>query len=346
MQQSFSGKAFAIGVIIFVGVCLFLYTVRAILTPFIVSAFFAYLLYPVINYLHSYGIKRWVGAIILTLMVLAVISAAIIAFVPRLVSQSETLIAEAPVYYENISNYVGTLKNKLETLMPVLDRFNFLDTAVANAAGFVAKTIKNIPQYLMNLFSLFTVIFLIPLITFFMLFSGRSSINSLVEILPGRYVETLLSVVYEIDSVLGKYIRGQLIEVAFVGTAAFAGLSVLGFHYALLVGVIAGLANLIPYLGPSVGFALAIVLGFVQFGSWIMLLKIAVLFAAIQLVDNNLVQPVVIGSNINLGPVTVMFALLAGGAAFGFLGILFAVPAAAIIKTVSIMLIKKYKRAV
>ncbi|MDR0486045.1 MAG: AI-2E family transporter, partial [Elusimicrobiota bacterium] len=156
----------------------------------------------------------------------------------------------------------------------------------------------------------------------------------------------ILSIIYEINSVLGKYIRGQLIEAAFVGTMGVLVLSFLDINFALLIGITAGFANFIPYVGPAVGLILASITGLVQYQDIFILFKIIPAFLIIQFLDNNIVQPLAIGHNVNLSPVTMVFAMLAAAQVFGFFGILFAVPTAAILKTIFATLLQKYKKAV
>jgi predicted PurR-regulated permease PerM len=122
-------------------------------------------------------------------------------------------------------------------------------------------------------------------------------------------------------------------------------LSLWNINFALIIGVSAGLANLIPYVGPSIGLIFASIVALIQYQDITVLLKIVPSFLIIQFLDNNIVQPLVVGNNVNLSPVTMIFAMLAAAQVFGFLGIVLAVPVAAIIKTVFLILLKKYKEA-
>jgi predicted PurR-regulated permease PerM len=179
-----------------------------------------------------------------------------------------------------------------------------------------------------------------------MLLGANKSINAVAAFFPASYIETVLSIIYEMDAVLGRFIRGWLTEAFFVGIMSIIFLKILGVNFALVIGIVAGIANMIPYIGPFIGLVLALVVGVVQFQTFAIVVKIVIAYAVIQFLDNNFVQPLVIGRNVNLGPVTMVFAMLAGGQFFGFLGVIFAVPVTAITKTVFIMLVQKYKRAV
>jgi predicted PurR-regulated permease PerM len=143
---------------------------------------------------------------------------------------------------------------------------------------------------------------------------------------------------------LGRYIRGQLVEAFFVGVMSVIFLSAFKINFALIISIVSGISNIIPYLGPFVGLVLALVVGLIQFQTFTIAIKIIIAYAIVQFLDNNFVQPLVVGHNVNLGPVMIVFAILAGGQIFGFLGAIFAVPMIAILKTVLITLIQKYKR--
>ena len=345
ITQSTSNRVFAIGVMLFLAGCLFLYFARGILTPFLIAAFITYLLSPLVIKIQSYGYRRWVAVAVLAALFLLVMAALIVIFIPVLLDEIDKLRVNFSSYYKYILNYVGIAKDKLEAVVPLLKEYQIYDVAVDKIQNFATSEAQKVPQYLMNIFSIFSVIVLIPMLVFFMLLGGNRTINSIVDLVPSSSVETVLSVIYEMDSVLGRFIRGQLMEAAFVGTMSVIVLSIFGVNFAMIIGITAGFANMIPYMGPFVGVTFASVVGLVQFQDAFILVKIIPSFLVIQFLDNNIVQPLVVGQNVDLSPVVMVFAMLAGAQVFGFLGIVFAVPVAAIIKTIFFMLVKKYKNS-
>jgi predicted PurR-regulated permease PerM len=142
---------------------------------------------------------------------------------------------------------------------------------------------------------------------------------------------------------LGRYIRGQIIESIFIAIMISIALSILGINFALLIGIFAGIANLIPFLGSIVGATIACLVGIVEFKEIFIIFKIIPTFIVIQFIDNHLVQPLVLGLNVNLSPIAIIFAILAGAHIFGIIGMLFAVPTLAIIKSIFFLFLKKYK---
>jgi len=158
--------------------------------------------------------------------------------------------------------------------------------------------------------------------------------------IPTRFVETTLSLVSEIDEILGRYIRGQLVESMFVAAMSTIGLLIIGVDYAFLIGILAGLGNLIPYLGPVVGALPAIVVAFAKFHSMGPVLQVLLVFALVQIIDNNIVQPLVFSRGVQLNAVIVIFVLMAGAQVGGVLGMFLAVPVACIVKVVLSVLMR------
>ncbi|MCA6079437.1 MAG: AI-2E family transporter [Endomicrobium sp.] len=341
MTESSENRVFVIIVMIFLAVGLFLYFARGILAPFIVAAFIAYLMSPLIVKIQSYGYRRWVGVAVIAFILAVALVAFLIIFIPLLISEIEKFKSSSSDYYKYFLNYFGAIRAKIEMTIPAIKSYNISSMVIEKIHSFIVSTVQQLPAYLMNIFSVFSIIVLIPMLVFFMLLGGDKSVNAALNFLPSKYIETVLSVVYEVDAVLGRFVRGQLIEAFFVGIASVIFLSVLGVNFALIIGTIAGFANIIPYLGPFVGLVLALAVGVVQFQTFAIAVKITIVYALIQFLDNNLVQPLVVGYKLNLGPVAMVFAMLSGGQIFGFLGMIFAVPVIAVIKMIFIMFIQK-----
>jgi len=217
---------------------------------------------------------------------------------------------------------------------------------IQKANDFVLGGLQSFPVYVKNIFTVFSIIILIPMLVFFMLLGGSSWINLIVDIVPSDFVESILSIFYEIDSMLGKFIRGQLIEAGFIAVMVTIVMSFFNINFALLIGIGSGIANFIPYFGSITGTVLACLIGIFQYQDVFIILKIIPSFIIIQFIDNHAVQPFVLGHNVNLSPIMIIFVILAGSHVFGFIGLVFAVPAAAIIKSVFFLFLRKYKNSV
>jgi predicted PurR-regulated permease PerM len=341
MTESAKNRIFIITVILFLGCCLFLYLARAVIAPFLIAAFITYLISPLVTRIQSFGCKRYVGVTIIATLLVSIFAGILIIIIPILINEIESFQFNADQYYGYFLNYLEILRGKFEIMFPVLEQYDISNAVISESKNFLVYAAQQAPNYLANVFSIFSIMILIPMLVFFMLLNGSRYLKSLVSLLPSSYTETILSIVYQIDAIFGGYIRGQIVEAFFVGTMSALSLSILGVNFALLIGVIAGLANLVPYLGPVVGLTLAVVVGAVQYQTFVIVAKIIVVYTVIKFLDDNFIQPLIVGHNVNLGPVSMVFAMLAGGHVCGFLGVIFAVPVAAILKVVFIMIVRK-----
>ena len=171
--------------------------------------------------------------------------------------------------------------------------------------------------------------------TFFMLHSGERVKKKFIEVVPNRYFESTLLLMSELDCQLGKYLRSRLIETLTLSVMTIIALLILRVRFAIPIGIFAGLVNLIPYLGPFLGGAPAVIFALIDapFGVWSVPLVIGTLFL-LQFIDNMIVLPILVGRNVDLGPVTTIIAVLIGGKLLGLIGLLIAVPIAAISKVI------------
>ena len=185
-------------------------------------------------------------------------------------------------------------------------------------------------------FSVFTTGVIILFLTFFLLNGGRQMKKAFIQIVPNRFFEPALVLIQELDRQLGDYLRSRLIQTIILSIIATVGYWMLGLRFAILIGVIAGLANLIPYIGPFIGAIPAIIVVFLdsRFGLGWTLLAVIILTLVIQIIDNAIITPLIIGKSVELGPVTTIVAVLLGEQLLGLIGLLMAVPIAAMCKLI------------
>ena len=185
-------------------------------------------------------------------------------------------------------------------------------------------------------FSAFTTGIIILFLTFFLLNSGRQMKKAFIELVPNRFFEPALVLTQGLDQQLGDYLRSRLIQTIILSIVAAIGYWVLGLRFAILIGIIAGLANLIPYIGPFIGAIPAIIVVFLgsRFGLGWSLLAVIILTLAVQIIDNAIITPLIIGKSVELGPVTTIVVVLLGEQLLGLIGLLMAVPIAAMCKLI------------
>ena len=180
--------------------------------------------------------------------------------------------------------------------------------------------------------SLVTTLIIIPFAVFFLLKDGPGMMKHSFSMIPNRYFEMSLNIVYKIDQQLGGYLRGQFFDALIVGILAIIALWILDVNYFVLIGIFAGLSNMIPYVGPMVGGSAAVLVVLMTGGSGITMLMVVAAFLIIQLADNVLIQPLVVARSVDMHPLLIIFSVIIGGQFFGILGMLLAVPATGIIK--------------
>lgn len=185
-------------------------------------------------------------------------------------------------------------------------------------------------------FSVFTTGVIILFLTFFLLNGGRQMKKAFIQIVPNRFFEPALVLIQELDRQLGDYLRSRLIQTIILSIIAAIGYWILGLRFAILIGIIAGLANLIPYIGPFIGAIPAIIVVFLgsRFGPGWSLLAVIILTLVIQIIDNAVITPLIIGKSVELGPVTTIVVVLLGEQFLGLIGLLMAVPITAMCKLI------------
>ena len=222
--------------------------------------------------------------------------------------------------YEQVNALVGRMEDRISGF--VLGHSQSIFSAIGSSAR--------------GAFSVFTTGVIILFLTFFLLNSGRQMKKALIQIVPNRFFEVALVLIQGLDRQLGDYLRSRLIQTIIISIIAAIGYWILDLRFALLIGIIAGLANLIPYIGPFIGAIPAIIVVFLgsRFGPGWSLLAVIMLTLAIQIIDNAIITPLLIGKSVELGPVTTIVVVLLGEQLLGLMGLLMAVPIAAMCKLI------------
>lgn len=309
----------------------FLFAVRAVLAPFLVAGMLAYLMNPLVDFMERRGVRRHSAVVLLYVAVLTVLVAVAYWAFLILLTDLPRLRYGFPGMIEKMRAAAGQLDLLAAEQAPWLSGLVNFDQAAARAVALLQETLNKAPAYLASAAEMSFYLILVPFVAFFILRNGRDYFQSLVDLCPNRSVEPFLSLVYEVDGVLGNYLRGILFEALAVGLMSAAGLMWLGVDNAALISASAGLGNIIPYLGPMVGGVLGFTAALLQFGSVVVPLKVLALFAAVQFIDNWFLEPFIMRRSVDLHPVVVIFALICGAHLGGFWGVLLAVPAAGIL---------------
>lgn len=306
------------------------YRLHEALTPFVLAAAFAYVLNPVITYFEAKGLRRshlviagYLCAILLGALAYAGIKALI-------VGEANELSANAPAYFAQIKKVAASQEAKLTRGLPLPPQVagKVLDTGVSA----VMERLQSLPSNVLLLVPLLAHALLVPFIGFFFLLDGPGGFDNMIQTMPSRYVEQAIHLMGEIDTALGNYLRGIIIVAFAIGLASFIGLFLLGVDNAFAIAVISGISSFVPYMGVVIGILIGGGMAFYQFGTLASVGKVVLLFLGIRLADEVLLEPVIARHSVHLHPMVFLLALIIGAELFGFLGLVFAIPAACILK--------------
>lgn len=328
---------------------LLLWLLNDILLPFVVGIVVAYFLDPVVVRLQRMGMSRtWATTYVTIIAVLVAIGVAM-AIVPPLFSQLQSLILNFPDYTvklaARITPLIDPIRERLD--LPPLS-LNELQAELTQRAGqvlAVAGTVAGkLAQGGLAVFNLLALLFLTPVVTFYLLRDWERLVDAIDGALPRDHAGTIRKLAHESNAAIAGYVRGQALVCMSLGSIYAVGLSLVGLQFGLIIGLIAGAISFIPFVGTFVGAVMALGMALVQFPpDWMGVVKVAVVFVVGQMLEGNVLSPKLVGDRVGLHPVWIMFALLAGGALFGFVGVLIAVPVAAVIGVVVRHLIARYR---
>lgn len=308
----------------------FAYTIHEVLVPFMLSLALAYLLNPVIHYFEVRGFKR--EHVVLSLYIVVTLAVTISAnfLIPAVTQEIRLLKAKVPQYIESLELAAAHFQHHLAERMPY--GREYIESMDFKMYDPITKQIPNLPTYVLGLVPLLSLIFLVPFITFFILMDSKQLLQKAIQVCPSRYVEQALHVVSEIDTALGNYIRGILIIAGAIAVASYIGLRFLHIDYALAISALSGIASFIPYFGAALGMVVGALVAFFQYYDYGTPMQVVILFIGIRLADEAFLQPIVARHSVHLHPMLFLLSLMVGGKLFGFVGLLFAVPAACVLK--------------
>jgi predicted PurR-regulated permease PerM len=340
-------KSFSLAAIVLL--LLLVYLLQSILMPFLVGIALAYFGDPLVDRLQTYKVGRTAAVGVVFLIFMLVFGVALLVLLPMLTGEVSRLI-------QNIPRYLGVMQ---EHFSPVLlenfgvDPFDFsigefrarLAQNWQQAGGIAGRVLARISSSGLALMAWVANLALVPVVAFYLLRDWDILIARLHQLLPRQFERTTVVLVKECDEVLSAFLRGQLLIMFLLGCIYALGLTIIGLDLAVLIGMLAGLASLVPYLGFIVGILAASVAALFQFQELLPLVYVALVFGAGQLLEGSVMTPLLVGDRIGLHPVAVIFAILAGGQLFGFVGVLLALPIAAVIMVFVRHLLARYKQS-
>lgn len=320
---------------VFVVACACFYLLQPILLPFVLGAVIGYFGDPLVDRIEARGGSRTLGVVLVFLAFGLVLLVATLFAIPMLLQQLDILIQKIPAFYAWLrDSALPWLQSRVSipsSRLPeidwsgqLLENWQSLGKASAKAVGQITGSGLGMLLWLTN-------IVLVPVVAFYFMRDWDNMVRKLLELLPRAWQSGTRTLAAEADEVLGAFLRGQFVVMCALGVLYSSGLWIVGVQAALLLGLLAGLASIVPYLGFVVGITASMIVAYVQFQEFSVLLWVLLVFGVGQLVESLFLTPVLVGDRIGLHPVAVIFALMAGGQLAGFLGVLVALPVAAVV---------------
>jgi predicted PurR-regulated permease PerM len=323
-----------------------LYVFSDVLLPFVLGMVFAYLLNPAVNLMGRWKIQRGPAAFAIVVIFVALVVAAAGIILPIVYGEIVQLSQQLPEYFERLRALTAPAVDRLESFLGRQDRETvqtMMGEHAGTAAGVAATLAGGIAQGGKALLSLLGLFVITPFVTFYMMKEWKVITGWVTALLPRPHEHVILGLFHEIDRKLSGFIRGQALVALFLGVAYAIALSIVGLRYGFLIGLASGFLSIIPMVGSVTGFVVGVLVAWLQTGELHFVITVAAIFLIGQMIEGNFLTPKIVGDRVGLHPLWVFFALMAGAALFGFLGMLIAVPVAAVISVLAAFSIKRYK---
>jgi predicted PurR-regulated permease PerM len=335
----------------------FLRTLGSLLAPFVLALVIAYIFDPLVDRIEARGLKRPIAVMLLALPLLTLVSLAAVFGIPELVEQAGQVMDKTPAAIQRAIEWLDATRVRLQRL-PMF-RGEAFSRALASfsperlAAYIEQRQVQIVEQIwggvlgvgrgLTVVLTILGYVVLVPVLIIYLLIDFDGIVRRTLLLLPVPTRESWMPVLREYNALLARYFRGQVLAALIVGLLTWLGLLIVGFPYSGFVGAVAGVFNLVPYLGLVVSAIPALIIALLSGNVLVSLAKAGVVFVIVQLIDGTVTGPRITGGSVGLHPVWVILAIAVGSALFGFVGLLLAVPAGVLIKLLLREAINKYR---
>ncbi|MGG2065472.1 AI-2E family transporter [Bacillus sp. S14(2024)] len=313
--------------------------------PILIALFLYFMFNPVLLFLENKKVPRSLAILLLYVFIIALIAVSVGVVVPTLSHQLMDLVKNMPTYIKVGREYITDLSNHRLFQWLTTQDYVSLEVLEKNALNYLKDIPNTLTASATVLVSIITnialVIFTVPFILFYMFKDGHKFPGAAVRFLPESYHEEGRRVLKEMNETLAAYIQGQALVCLFVGAFTFVGYLIIGMPYAFILGVVAALTNIIPNLGPFIGAAPAVIVGL--FVSPVQALWVIVVVTIVQQFESNILSPRIMSEKLNIHPLTIIVLILGVGNFAGIIGMILAVPAYAVTKTIVLNLVRLFK---
>lgn len=326
--------------LLIIGVLYFLYLVRGLFLSFILAVVLTYLLNPAVTTIEHKGMPR-LGAILIIYSALIIITGTLVFYgMPHILLQLNQMIDVIPEYTVQVRELVQSIQQQYaragipEAIRDIIEeRIVWVEESLVQLARRATEGITGIVGYIFN-------IILAPVLAYYMLKDVELFRRTVVRFIPSAWRDDALALGSEVHHVLNSFIRGYLTVSLIVGMLTWLAMTLLGVELALVLGIFAGLTNIIPYFGPLIGALPAVLIALLT--SKLLALKVIIAFGVIQQLESSVISPKILGDRVGLHPLFVILVVLAGGQLYSLIGIILAVPVSAILKVIIEFVLKKF----
>lgn len=349
---------FLFGLLSLIGITIYIYNqvsfifhpvivIISTITPPLILAFIAfYLLNPIVNLLEKLRIKRIWGIIILILAIAGILTGVILLTAPLIEAQIQDLVKNFPKYLSQFGASITTWMESSIFAPYYEEGYNWVVNNFSDLPGIIGGYLISAFESVQNVASTVTniVVALVtfPIILFFLLKDGKRFKEYILSLLPPAFRKDTNQILHNMDTQVGSYIQGQIIVATVIGILLYIGYLIIGMPYALTLAIIAAVTSVVPYLGPTIAIIPAIIISIVN--SPFMLLKLAIVWVAVQFLEGNFVSPNVMGRTMQIHPLTIIIVLLVAGNLFGVIGVILGIPGYAILKVLVQYAYEKFKQ--
>ncbi len=318
---------------------------KIVAPPFIFAGILFYLLNPLVNWLTRRGMRRTLAVALILLAVLTLLALAVIKLVPTIERQFSNIVQSYPTYWRDFTRWLTDL-NAHQDLISQQDLNNlateFMDSLNLKRGSWLSGTVAQLQNFVGIVGNVLVTISTAPIILFFMLKDGSKFAPKMVVLFPTKLRASIMQMLQEMNAKVGSYVQGQLTVALAVAIIFMTGFSIIGLRFGLILGLIAGPLNLIPYFGSALAMIPALIVGAVT--SPKMLIAVIITFFIEWLIETQLISPLVMGSKLEMHPITIVVVLLTAGNLFGLAGVILGIPGFAVLKIVITRLFSWYQQ--
>ena len=315
-----------------------------IINILVLSSILAYLLNPIVDFFKKKNIPDLWSVIFVYIIIFLIIFIFSFVLIPKIIREFRNIGSILPDYLNKIYEYIDRVQNKyysnFKNLPPQFDGIrDIFEENINNLESIIIKWIKKFVDITTNAFSKIFTLILVPIISFYFLKDKEFFKKKIYLTIPKAYRGEIVKLFKEMDKSISQFIRGRIIVGIFVGITTTIALFILNIDFAFSIGMLAGIADIIPYFGPVIGIIPAVFFALLE--GPLKALWVIITFTIIQQIENNIITPKVVGESVGIHPVTVIISLILGGGFFGILGMILAIPVVAVVKILYSYIVEK-----